>query len=73
MIFSALWWQWTPVGALTVRDVQGRYFLPLAPLPLITIAVLRARPPAPPPWTWIAIGTVGMLLYTVVKVAVLFY
>jgi len=73
VIFSALWWQWTPVGARLVRDVQGRYFLPLVPLPLITIALLRSKPALPPKWAWIVLGTLGMLAYTALKVGVLFY
>jgi uncharacterized membrane protein len=73
VIFSALWWQWTPVGARLVRGVQGRYFLPLVPLPLITIALLRAKPAATAKWAWILVGTGGLLLYTLVKVGVLFY
>ncbi len=73
VILSALWWQWTPVGALIVRDIQGRYFLPLAPLPLLTIALLRVKPALPPARAWVLIGVVGMLVYTAAKVLVLFY
>lgn len=73
VIFTVLWWQWTAVGARLVRQIQGRYFLPLVPLPLITIALLRAKRALPPPSTWLLIGTFAMLFYTAVKVVVLFY
>jgi len=73
VIFTVLWWQWTAVGARLVRQIQGRYFLPLVPLPLITIALLRAKRVVPPPRTWLVIGSFAMLFYTAVKVVVVFY
>jgi hypothetical protein len=73
VILTVLWWQWTPIGSLTVRQVQGRYFVPLVPLSLITIALLRGKPDVPARWTWVVIGTLFMLLYTALKVGVLFY
>jgi uncharacterized membrane protein len=73
VIFTVLWWQWTAVGARLVRQIQGRYFLPLVPLPLITIAILRAKKMTPAPTTWVVMGSFGMLAYTAIKVFVLFY
>ena len=37
---------WTPVGSSDVDGIQGRYFLPVSPLPLIALAVKRL------PWRW---------------------
>lgn len=48
-VTGILYLTWTPVGEKTVLGVQGRYFLPLAPLTLVAAAVprLAALPLAP--------------------------
>jgi uncharacterized membrane protein len=73
VIFSVLWWQWTAVGSLTVREIQGRYFLPLMGLPVLTVALLRTKPIGLSRWRWLVIGSLVMLAYTALKVWVLFY
>jgi hypothetical protein len=45
---------WTAVGANVIEGVQGRYFIPMAPLLLIAIS----RPSIPPRWIPILIGLV---------------
>lgn len=43
-VFTTLWVEWTPIGFQTVRDLQGRYLLPLVALPVVTLAMLTRRP-----------------------------
>ncbi len=50
LIYLVQYLTWTPVGALRIDGVQGRYFLPL--LPVLTI-VLTAILPIPPRLRWI--------------------
>jgi hypothetical protein len=43
LVFITLYVDWTPVGSLAVRGVQGRYFLPVAPVIIAALGVDRAR------------------------------
>ena len=45
---------WTAVGANMIEGVQGRYFIPIAPLLLVAIS----RPAVPPRWIPIVIASV---------------
>jgi uncharacterized membrane protein len=45
---------WTAVGANVIEGVQGRYFIPIAPLLLVAIS----RPSVPPRWMPIVIASV---------------
>jgi uncharacterized membrane protein len=42
LIYLTLYVTWTPVGALAVEGVQGRYFLPLLPILILAMPRLRA-------------------------------
>jgi uncharacterized membrane protein len=43
LLLTALYLTWTPVGKFDVEGVQGRYFLPLAPLPALLLLMTSAR------------------------------
>ena len=43
LIFIALYLDWSPVGSRVVVGVQGRYFLPLAPVIILALGVDRPR------------------------------
>lgn len=42
LIALALYLHWTPVGAYAVEGVQGRYFIPLFPMMIVTLAIALA-------------------------------
>jgi uncharacterized membrane protein len=46
LIATALFLTVSPRGAVTIEGIQGRYFLPMAPL--ATIALIRRGAAAPP-------------------------
>jgi uncharacterized membrane protein len=64
-IFAAQYLTWTPVGAMRVEGVQGRYFLPVA---LIAGAALESRSGRAPAITQIVAWPV--LLFPVVTIVV---
>jgi uncharacterized membrane protein len=43
LLFTALYLTWTPVGAAAIEGIQGRYFLPLAPLAALSFLVVSGR------------------------------
>ena len=43
LVLTALYVSWTPVGAVVIEGVQGRYFLPLLPLGLLAVLHACAR------------------------------
>lgn len=43
LLLTALYLTWTPVGAGAVEGIQGRYFLPLAPLAAMSFLVVSGR------------------------------
>jgi hypothetical protein len=52
LIYLTLYMTWTPVGALMVEGIQGRYFLPL--LPVLILAMPRFHPlPRVPRVVWV--------------------
>ncbi len=72
LMFTALYLYATPVGG-TLLTPQGRYFLPLAAVPLISLFILSARPPRPP--SVVALAPFILLIQAglVLKVLALFY
>ncbi len=67
-VFLALYLDWTPIGKLYIRGIQGRYFIPLLPLFLFLIpnrkVRLRSR-------SWPVIFTVFSCLVLLVTVVTL--
>jgi uncharacterized membrane protein len=59
----------TPVGLPEV-NVQGRYFIPLVPLPLVSIALVRRERVVGRSTQWIFLGSGLMLVWLVLKVFV---
>jgi uncharacterized membrane protein len=51
---------WTPIAAIEVEGVQGRYFLPMLPALALAVAALIARGPAP--MTTAAIALAGAIV-----------
>jgi uncharacterized membrane protein len=43
LLMTALYLTWTPVGGFVVEGIQGRYFLPLAPLACVVFLAACAR------------------------------
>ena len=56
---------WTAVGANVIEGVQGRYFIPIAPLLLVSIS----RPSVPPRWIPVMIASVMAIANGVAIVA----
>ncbi len=67
LVETALFVYGTPAG-LPESAVQGRYFLPLVPLPLVTIAVLREPRTTRSSILWLLLGTMLMLLWLIAKI-----
>jgi uncharacterized membrane protein len=59
----------TPVGLL-VTQAQGRYFYPLVPLPLLSIALLRENRGSLRSTRWIFLGSSIMLIWLILKIFV---
>jgi uncharacterized membrane protein len=59
----------TPVGYSTTL-AQGRYFLPLLTLPLLTMGLLREPSVRPRSTRWVLLGSAVMLLWLVLKIFV---
>ena len=71
-IFTALWVEWTPVGSRTIYGIQGRYLLPIAAVPVMTVILLRARRPVLHEG-WFFIGMAILALYEILTVLTHFY
>jgi uncharacterized membrane protein len=69
LIETTLFVYGTPVG-LPEINVQGRYFFPLVPLPLVTIALIRRERVVSRSTRWILLGSGLMLVWLVLKVFV---
>jgi uncharacterized membrane protein len=69
LIETTLFVYGTPVGLPEV-NVQGRYFFPLVPLPLVTIALVRRERVVNRSTRWILLGSGVMLVWLVLKVFV---
>ena len=70
---AALYLIWTPIGAPAVEGVQGRYFLPLAGLPLVAVTLLR-EPPSFDRRAWpYVVGMMLLLCWCGAKVVHYFY
>jgi uncharacterized membrane protein len=42
-LLTTLWIEWTAVGSSTINGLQGRYLLPLAAVPIVTVVLLTKR------------------------------
>jgi uncharacterized membrane protein len=62
---------WNPVGAATVSFVQGRYYIPIAPLPLLLLSNRRLASLVPAPCLT-AVAASAALLFAGVAVRNLF-
>jgi hypothetical protein len=69
IIETSLFLYGTPVG-LPYTLAQGRYFLPIVALPLLTTGLLREPRARPRSTRWIILGTSVMLVWLVLKVFV---
>lgn len=54
LIALAMYLTWTPVGWKTIEGVQGRYFIPIAPLFFLLLYNQKIKPPIKLPTTLIA-------------------
>lgn len=73
LIFTVLWVSWTPVGSLTVFGIQGRYFLPIVAVPVVTVALLWTEPEGRRRYGWFALGAVYLLVYALAKILFYYY
>ena len=69
IIETSLFLYGTPVGS-PITLAQGRYFLPVLTLPLLTIALLQEARVRPRSTRWIILGSVTMLVWLVLKIFV---
>ncbi len=60
-IFTYIFIDWTQPGALTIAGIQGRYFIPLAPLLILPFYNQRM----PKPW-WIGWTLTGFFLFVLI-------
>jgi uncharacterized membrane protein len=71
-VIAALYLTWTPVGRSVVEGVQGRYFLPVAVVPIVTVVMRRdARDRVP--WWPFAAGVALLGAYSIAKVILYYY
>ena len=72
VVFSQLL-SWMPVGATTISILQGRYFIPFAPLLFLVLYRERSRPPS----HWLPLLTIGgavpLLLYSTYSLYLRYY
>lgn len=62
------------VTSNTTRWVQGRYFLPLAPLAILLVRADREPSPRLRPWQWlIPLGSLLLIVWVAVRAVVVFY
>lgn len=73
LIFTVLWVTWTPVGSLKVFGIQGRYFLPIVAVPVVTVALLRVEPEHRRRYGWFVFGAICLLAYALAKILFYFY
>jgi hypothetical protein len=66
-VLTTLWIEWTAVGSSIINGLQGRYLLPLAAVPIVTVVLLTKRS-QPPGWTWPVV--LGMAVMAVAEVAI---
>jgi len=66
-VFTTLWIEWTAVGSSVINGLQGRYLLPLAAVPVVTVVLFTKRS-WPPRWSWPVV--VGMTVLGVAEVAI---
>ena len=72
-VYASMYLIWAPVGADYVTDVQGRYFIPVLAVPVLSL-VLRRRPVLPrPSEVWLAGGSTLLLLFAIGKSFLVFY
>jgi uncharacterized membrane protein len=71
-VLTTLWIEWTAVGSSTVNGLQGRYLLPLAAVPMVSL-VLATKEGRPVRATWIALGMVVLAIAEVAVVLGTFY
>jgi uncharacterized membrane protein len=64
-IFTALYLYWTPAGNPLVLGVQGRYFLPTAPLLLLLLANRKIALPGGTVWLNAAVFVYTLLCLSV--------
>ena len=69
IVETSLFLYGTPVG-YSATLAQGRYFLPLLTLPLLSIGLLREPRVLPRSTRWVLLGSLVMLLWLVLKVFV---
>lgn len=69
LILTALYISWTPVAAIAIKGVQGRYFLPLLPLALMT-TLLACRGHA---WWRRSVVHAGMLGLIAIESSIVLY
>jgi len=73
VVCTILWAQWTPVGSSAIGGIQGRYFLPIAALPVLTVALLTRQPQKRWGTTPLVLGMLILAIAEVVKVLGTFY
>jgi len=72
-VFLLMYMIWAPVGALMVNELQGRYFIPLLSVPVLSLTLRRDElRPGRPGW-WIIATVVSLLLFAVGKTLLVFY
>jgi uncharacterized membrane protein len=64
LIYLLLYFFWNPVGSPVIEGVQGRYFIPIAPMAFMLFYNTKLRPPLKVPFFLIAGCVVASLLNT---------
>jgi uncharacterized membrane protein len=73
LIYTLLYLFWTPIDSAEIKGLQGRYFIPIAPLALLLLYNTKFRLPFKTPALWAGLCTIISLTCAAYVIAVRFY